>query len=290
MSSVCQGLQSCLEPLSLEPLVLLHQLAPSKPPLSFPWPQKQPDIPRPQSSNIFPIENMWEKTDRNGQESTPTTWNFTYNCRLQSTDETEQVYVHPLIKRSTSSLSTRSLEMCTESLGSETGNCIDSFSHHVFDNNQISSRNKQTKTGQLPKKVKHSSSFPPPLTSISGSDGVQVQTHREGGRLVIKAFSFSSCSTYFQTERENGRLRLSLLRDEHELGDNNQEEEDGEVVDDENKDDEAEKYCCESDEEDDFNGRLWGENLKDWSSSRCNGDRISSRKRLPSLPYCVAIS
>ncbi|KAL0419908.1 UNVERIFIED_CONTAM: protein FANTASTIC FOUR 2 [Sesamum radiatum] len=288
MSSVCEGLQSYLEPLSLEPRVLLHQLAPSKPPLSFPWPQKQPDIPRPESSNTFPIEKMCEKTNRNGQESTPTTWNFTnnsYNFR-QSTYETEQVYVHPLIKRSTSSLSTRSLEMCTESLGSETGNCIDSFSHHLLDNHQISSRNKQTKSQQLPKKVKHSSSFPPPLTSISGSDGVQVQTHREGGRLVIKAFSFSSCSTYFQTERENGRLRLSLLRDEHELGENNDDEEEDE----EDMDDEAEKDCDESDEDEEYNGRLWGENLKEWSSSRCNGDRISSRKRLPSLPYCVAIS
>ncbi|KAL0435747.1 UNVERIFIED_CONTAM: protein FANTASTIC FOUR 2 [Sesamum radiatum] len=229
---------------------------------------------------------MCEKTDRNGQESTPTTWDFTntsYNCR-QSTDKTEQVYVHPLFKRSTSSLSTTSLEMCTESLGSETGNCIDSFSHHVLDNNQISSR---TKTRQLPKKVKHSSSFPPPLTSISGNDGVQVQTHREGGRLVIKAFSFSSCSTYFRTQRENGRLRLSLLRDEHELGEKDEEEEEDneEVV-----DDEAGKDCDESNDEEDFNGRLWGENLKEWSSSRCNGDRISSRKRLPSLPYCVAIS
>ncbi|KAK4418267.1 protein FANTASTIC FOUR 2 [Sesamum alatum] len=274
----------CQDLLLLEPRVLLHQLAQSKPPLSFPWPQKQPDIPRPESSNTL----MSEKTNRKNDQESTTSWNFTHNSCRQSSDETEQVYVHPLVKRAASCLSTRSLEMCTESLGSETGNCIDSmvdeFSHHGFDN-QIS---KQTKTRELAKKVKHSTSFPPPLTSISGSDGVQVQTHREGGRLVIKAFSFSSCTTYFQTERHNGRLRLSLPRNEHELGENEDEEE---VNDDDEEDkEEEENMDDESDEEADLNGRLWGENLKEWSSSRCNGDRISSRKRLPSLPYCVAIS
>ncbi|KAI3449629.1 hypothetical protein Pfo_006294 [Paulownia fortunei] len=306
-SSVCQGLQSCLEPLLFEPRVLMHQLAPSKPGLSFPGPQKQTEIPRAENSKNCPIEKMCE-SNRNGEESVgscnfmQSLTNTSYNCR-QLTDEPEQVYVHPLVKRSTSSLSTRSLEMCTESLGSETGSGIDSsidgFSYHVSER-QSSGRIKQPKTRELAKKVKHISSFPPPLTSISGSDGVQVQTHREGGRLVIKAFSFSSCSTYFQTERENGRLRLSLLKDGYRDGDQElvENEEEGE----EENGNESEKDCDESDDETDFNGLFWGENLRDdggkvgckigggeWSSSRCNGDR-SSRKRLPSLPFCVAIS
>ncbi|KAL0459988.1 UNVERIFIED_CONTAM: protein FAF-like, chloroplastic [Sesamum latifolium] len=38
-------------------------------------------------------------------------------------------YVHPLVKRSASSLSEKSLEICTESLGSETGSdCFSSYS------------------------------------------------------------------------------------------------------------------------------------------------------------------
>lgn len=267
-SSVCEGLQSCLEPLLLEPRVLMHQLVPSKPVLSFPWPHKQTELPCAENSKNCPIEKICE-SNRNGEESL-STWNFiksltnpSYNCR-KLTDKPEKVYVHPLAKRSTSSLSTRSLEMCTESLGSETGNNIDSsideFSYHVLQK-QSSSGIKQPKTREFIKKVKHSSSFPPPLTSIGGSEGVQVQTHREGGRLVIKAFSFSSCSTYFQAERENGRLRLSLLKNsdrgsDDELAENEEDVEQEDV-------NEPEKDCDESDDEADFNGRFWGENLED---------------------------
>nr|AFK46160.1 unknown [Lotus japonicus] len=40
------------------------------------------------------------------------------NCNKE---EDDKVYVHPTVKRSSSLLSEKSLEMCTESLGSETG-------------------------------------------------------------------------------------------------------------------------------------------------------------------------
>ncbi|KAL3827930.1 hypothetical protein ACJIZ3_016732 [Penstemon smallii] len=193
--------------------------------------------------------------------------------------------------------------MCTESLGSETGNGIDSnvdeFSY-LFLEKQSSLTKKQPKTRQNFKKVKHSSSFPPPLTSISSSDGVQVQTHREGGRLVIKAFNSSSCGSYFQTERKNGRLKLSLPKESYLDSEHEEQVEievEKEVV------DEVEKSCDEIENEDDFNGYFLGEkNLiedggkigckignGEWSSNRCNGDRNGS-KRLPSLPFCVAIS
>nr|GEX27777.1 hypothetical protein [Tanacetum cinerariifolium] len=54
-----------------------------------------------------------------------------------------------------------------------------------------------------------------PMTKrSSGSDTtVKVNHHRENGRLVIKAVSFSNCGTNFQADRSNGRLKLSLLRD-----------------------------------------------------------------------------
>ncbi|KAI3460875.1 hypothetical protein Pfo_017538 [Paulownia fortunei] len=295
-SSVCQGLQSCLEPVIFEPRVLMPQFLPSNPDLSFSWSQKQ-------SVNPGAEKQKTCESNRNGEKSTGG-WNFiqaltniSYNCR-QLTDDSEQVYVHPLAKRSTSSLSTRSLEICTESLGSETGSNIDSsvdeFSYLVLE------RQSSSRTREFCRKIKYISSFPPPLTSISGSDGVKVQTHREGGRLLIQAFTFSSCRTYFKAERENGRLRLSLLEDDyrdsdHELADNEEEVEVENI-------DEAEKDCDESGNEADFNGCLWGENLKEdggkvgckigggeWPSSRCNGDGSGS-KRLPSLPFCVAIS
>ncbi|PIN25850.1 hypothetical protein CDL12_01402 [Handroanthus impetiginosus] len=298
-STVCQGLQSCLEPLLLEPRVLVHQLAPSKQALSFPWPQKQHEIPLPDTS----------KTEKNSETNTdcqakPTgNWsliqsltNNSYNIR-QSTHEPEQIYVHPLVKRSSSSLSTKSLEMCTESLGSETGNASGSCFYEISYNTlqkQSSTKVKQTKPREISKKIKPSSSFPPPLTSISGSEGIHVKTHREGGRLVIKAVSFSTCTSYFQVERENGRLKLSLFKDGHTDIDSENDEE-------EEHDDEIEDHLKEEkkeyEDEDDFNG-FWGENVKEdggkigckkWCSSRCNGDGSGS-KRLPSFHYCVAIS
>ncbi|GER26538.1 hypothetical protein STAS_02187 [Striga asiatica] len=293
-SSVCQSLKSCLDPLLFEPCDSLNELIPPK-------------------------------------------------HALQNPEKTEQVYVHPLVKRSFFPLSTKSLEMCTESLGNETGTNIildfDEFSLHALD--------KPAKIRESPKKTNKVNDFPPPLTSISGDEGVQVYAHREGGRLVIRAFNFSSHRNFFQVERENGRLRLSLVRVRETVGNDDDE---GQEVEEENASG-VEKDCCEgeSGDESEFTGRYWGENGSsdqdggktgckidggdwsknglrdqdggrigckinggdwsengprdqdggkigckinggDWSVSRCNGERSDRAKRLPSLPYCMAIS
>lgn len=233
--SLSQGLQSCLEPLLLEPRVLMHQLIPPNPLLSLPWPHKI----------------------------------FDTNTTLAAAAAAEKPYVHPF---SHSFLSTKSLEMCTESLCSESGSGIDEFPHLTTEGRGQSPQPQRVAVAKAINKVKRGageSSFPPPLTSISGSGRVQVQTHREGGRLVIKAFTVSSSSSCrFQAERGNGRLRLSLLIDCGGGGGDEEEEE----VDRENVDG-----------GDGFGGHISAE----WSSSRCNGD-MSSRKRLQSLPFCVA--
>ncbi|GFP92282.1 protein fantastic four 3 [Phtheirospermum japonicum] len=202
--------------------------------------------------------------------------------------------------------------MCTESLGSETGNDIISNLDEFYHQHALEKQSSCRKNQEFPKKVKKISKFPPPLTSISGNEGVQVKTHREDGRLVIKAFNFSCCRNYLQAERENGRLKLSLLRhsESDELGENEEPQE----VEEENVNGVVKEYCDDDesedddDDDDDFNGRYWGENNNnnvrddggkigckinggDWSGGgRCNGDRSSRSKRLPSLPFCVAIS
>ncbi|KAH6826050.1 hypothetical protein C2S53_001487 [Perilla frutescens var. hirtella] len=197
-------------------------------------------------------------------------------------------YVHPLSKASSSFLSANSLEMCTESLGSETGSNIHQFDFEELMIN-MEERERQRQRGIQPpqsiKKAKHGGGgggFPPPLTSISGSECVRVRTHREGGRLVIKAFTLSSSgSNSFVAERGNGRLRLSLLKDCSGGEGGGEEEEEDEVDDEEEVDWENNGLCgkvgCV------INGNGNG------GSSRCNGD-TSSRKRLHTLPFCVAIS
>ncbi|KAK9057300.1 hypothetical protein SSX86_022135 [Deinandra increscens subsp. villosa] len=133
-------------------------------------------------------------------------------------DENDGVYVHPMVKKSASALSTKSLEMCTESLGSETGSEVsessDEFCVISMEERERLRAIQRSKYRNFDRKVRRND-FPPPLTSISGSNGaaVKVKQHREGGRLVIKAVSFSNSGTNFQAERTNGRLKLSLLRD-----------------------------------------------------------------------------
>ncbi|XP_022762028.1 protein FANTASTIC FOUR 3 [Durio zibethinus] len=131
--------------------------------------------------------------------------------------EKENTYVHPLVKRSWSTLSEKSLELCTENLGNETGSDILEDSIFKLSASDCEGGNsptrKQHKLRQLlGAKKAISLNFPPPLTTISGSECLQVRPHREDGRLVIKAVKAPSTRTLFQAERSNGRLRLCLLK------------------------------------------------------------------------------
>lgn len=162
--------------------------------------------------------------------------------------EKESIYVHPLSKRSSSSyssssriLSEKSFEMCTENLGSETG------TDDVMDINILSSSSYSSSPLPLPspspspreyswrssKKLLHSSSrnFPPPLTTISGANSLQVRSHRESGRLVLKAIESPIRHSFLHAERSNGRLTLTLHKHPPHLQnidtqkENNQEQE-----------------------------------------------------------------
>ncbi|KAF3436304.1 hypothetical protein FNV43_RR23396 [Rhamnella rubrinervis] len=223
-SSVCQGLQSCLEPRLVEPRVLKLRLAP--PPTKL----KSSNSSKPFVSNFDPLEESQNElkntSSSNKLDANNGGWSFLQ--ALSNTSEsgkTEKVYVHPLVKRSSSLLSKESLEMCTESLGSETGSDVSESSYNSeiallsVENEKFpttttrqSSRLREVWSPPPPKKrLNRSTSFPPPLTSISGSVGLQVRPHREEGRLVLEAVTVSSCRTYFHAERADGRLRLRLV-------------------------------------------------------------------------------
>lgn len=129
-------------------------------------------------------------------------------------------YVPPPVKRSASCLSEKSLEICTESLGSETGS--DGFSCYGDEDRE----NKQRSEGEEVRgddpfahdlhepKYKKSPPrpFPPPLPSIAGGDGasLHMQSHRENGRLVVEAVSVAP-RNYFHAQRQDGRLLLTLV-------------------------------------------------------------------------------
>ncbi|KAM7522619.1 hypothetical protein LguiA_012521 [Lonicera macranthoides] len=153
------------------------------------------------------------------------------------------LYVHPLVKKTASSLlSEKSLEVCTESLGSETGS--DGFSsyssseagdvdeekekeelvplatppqHQQCQQQQqlFFSEKEETvvvKTNYSASKKSQARSFPPPLPSLARTDGpsVHMHSHRKNGRLVLEAVSIPS-NNFFQAKRQDGRLLLTLL-------------------------------------------------------------------------------
>ncbi|WOL01136.1 hypothetical protein Cni_G09850 [Canna indica] len=146
-------------------------------------------------------------------------------------------YVHPLVRRSSSLLSQKSLEICTESLGSETGS--DDFSSFVDDlsrgeEEKIDVREKQVAVeaevraagmrrrlhGAKLMSVNYHrsnrrrsppSSFPPPLPSISQRNVpcLHMRPHRVDGRLVMEAVAVPS-KNYLHAQRFDGRLLLSF--------------------------------------------------------------------------------
>ncbi|XP_051120625.1 protein FANTASTIC FOUR 3-like [Andrographis paniculata] len=266
-STVSQGLQSCLEPLLPRPNLSMHPLLlSSKPDLSFPCTtQNQTTIPYPENQNNCGAWNFILTIKSNTDSG---------KCTNTSTD-TEQVYVPPLdIPPVSPWLTNRSLELCTESLGSETGTYIDSIMDEFSYPGTTRQITPNKKALELRKRSKHVGVIPPPLSSIRGRHCVHLlQIHREDGRLVIKASRFSSCRKCFKSERGNGRLRLSLM-----IHDRNQAEKPAAAAD-----------SHVSEHNDAGSSKIGG---KLGFGSRCNGEDLhqGGTTRLPSFPIYVAMS
>ncbi|KZV21353.1 protein FAF-like, chloroplastic-like [Dorcoceras hygrometricum] len=139
-------------------------------------------------------------------------------------------YIHPLVKRSASAMNERSLRICTEGLGSETGFdefCSNPCSETLTNGNddkeereravQEAGRIKAVDPFEDLRIVKYKSSptqpIPPPLSSISGGEGspsLYMHAYRRNGRLVLEAVSVPQRKS-FHAEREDGRLVLTLI-------------------------------------------------------------------------------
>ncbi|EOA20585.1 hypothetical protein CARUB_v10000895mg [Capsella rubella] len=150
-----------------------------------------------------------------------------------SNDTVPPPYVHPLMKRA-SSLSEKSLEICTESLGSETG--CEGFSSYAssetgdaeIEIQELVVNVTETKVEEeteaaavievdqqesvtVPNNELPRGSFPPPIRSLSSQSGssLHMKTRRDNGRLVLEAVSMPSHNN-FSAKREDGRLLLSF--------------------------------------------------------------------------------
>ncbi|QCE06433.1 The fantastic four family [Vigna unguiculata] len=220
-----------VEPCLLEPRVLKLKLAPPG-----------------SNSNTLPHTPNHQHGNKN--------WSFLQslsNISHCKEPETEKVYVHPSVKRSSSMLSAKSLELCTESLGCETGsNASDDTEHMSLFSPQTTpslrsnNTNKNSESKRLNKRGSSTTTFPPPLTSMGE---VRVRSHREDGRLILEAVTSSSPQPYFEAERGNGRLRLRLFEYDDEVADDEGLKQ--EVSDEDEEEEEEEEEVVEVEEEDD---------------------------------------
>ncbi|KAG5061687.1 hypothetical protein JHK87_002716 [Glycine soja] len=122
-------------------------------------------------------------------------------------------------------LSPKSLELCTENLGNETG-CDDIITETGIEllSSSSSSSSSSTREQKSRKAREAARSFPPPLTTIRGSESIRVRPHREGGRLVLQLTKVPSC---FQAQRSPGRLRLCFWTDIQTQEHEDEEDDDG---------------------------------------------------------------
>jgi hypothetical protein len=126
-------------------------------------------------------------------------------------------YVHPLARRSSGLLTQKSLETCTESLGSETGS--DGFSDaddSATDRSCTGCGDDERGEEEEEEVAPHAApprSFPPPLPSLARRrvepTTMEMRQERQDGRLLVKVVPVAS-STLLRAQRRDGRLLLSF--------------------------------------------------------------------------------
>ncbi|KAJ4979459.1 hypothetical protein NE237_010239 [Protea cynaroides] len=201
---------------------------------SFPVLSSVPSVPSSSSwSSSSEGEEDEEKEDLERPELSDV-WGSILSKKVEdSSKASSALYIPPPVKRSKSSLSQKSLEVCTESLGSETG--CDGFSFCPSSETEEEQSIKETEevtsevvaiaedkteikaSNYSATKKSFSRSIPPPLPSLSLREGpgFLMRSHRRDGRLVLEAVPVSSYN-YFQAERQDGRLLLSFIKNPSE--------------------------------------------------------------------------
>ncbi|CAL4926889.1 unnamed protein product [Urochloa decumbens] len=161
-------------------------------------------------------------------------------AKTQQAPPYSKPYVHPLVRRSSSLMSQKSLEVCTESLGNETGSsdftsfldddmaCLfgsappaaeEPFWQHDAARDLDEEAEESEEKGLAAVNYHRSSArtaprraFPPPLPSMSRRDGpcLQMRPRRQDGRLVVEAVAVRPRG-YLHARRQGGRLCLAFV-------------------------------------------------------------------------------
>ncbi|XP_010435056.1 PREDICTED: protein FANTASTIC FOUR 4-like [Camelina sativa] len=258
-----------------------------------------------QDSSVTPQDNTTTTNAASLSSSSPkpesnsASWSFLESLSNSSSDDEEKktlsVFQSPSSRRT---LSDESLALCTESLGSETGSDIIHEDEYLF---SVSSelQTMETKTtsatsrsSRQDKRRSMMASLPPPLTSMSGFDCIEVKSHRENGRLVMTAAKPLPRNRCIQ-DRSNGCVRLAILIDsDDQIETETKEEEEEETTETmTNNEEEIPEYEEEEEVEEDDEEEIEVKSVeKVQRSRRCiEGDR-ENRGFLNWESFCVATS
>ncbi|CAH9080585.1 unnamed protein product [Cuscuta europaea] len=116
-------------------------------------------------------------------------------------------------------MSEKSLAMCTEILGSETGvDFIDNdlLSSLISSHTPLSMQQDDKlikKSSNMKKRNSRNNNFPPPLSTIRGATSLHLTSRREGGKLEIMAAEVPSRNSFREVDSSNGRLKLFYFSD-----------------------------------------------------------------------------
>ncbi|KAL5209456.1 hypothetical protein ABZP36_005079 [Zizania latifolia] len=240
---------------------------------------------------------LLQETDRGGDDDRPErddVWNMIQQARrpvaaaAAAADAVKQLpaapYVHPLVRRSSSLLSQKSLEICTESLGSENGSDGFSDADGSTDGSCPGSDDDSDEGAEeVAARASPPRAFPPPLPSLArrAVGAVQMRQDRRDGRLIVKAVAVPS-ATLFRAQRCGGRLLLSFAdtaapaSDEEENHAEEPEQQANELPHDEVEDDEEEVEVVDR-------GTVVEVNVSTQPQARSNGGDNKARVHRSSL-------
>ncbi|CAJ1977250.1 unnamed protein product [Sphenostylis stenocarpa] len=214
---VCHGLQSHLEPQLSESIALKLRI-PSSPQFFKPSFWDSNSNSNLNSNSSFTFKPHSEENSKPTTPSVSNSWSFLEALSNVSKEPSQDqtTYVHPQQKRFSLSLSPKSLELCTENLGNESGSDSDESSIDMLSVVDVNSGTREQTQQRQPRQLStakkaKTQNFPPPLTTIRGSEALRVRPHRENGRLVIEVTKVPPSPSCFQAERSHGRLRLCFL-------------------------------------------------------------------------------
>ncbi|CAN4100807.1 unnamed protein product [Withania somnifera] len=182
-------------------------------------------------------DDVWTSIQNNKEPTSLDVWSSILTQKNEESSTLPPPYVHPLLKKSSSSLTEKSLEICTESLGSETGSEISLSSYHPSDTDEDKDDHPQPQQQQKEELIPQSfeefpavkfnpnkklssppKSFPPPISSLATEDkpSVHMQSRRQNGRLILEAVSVPP-QNHFCAQRVDGRLLLTLITTSSEV-------------------------------------------------------------------------